>query len=118
MNITHAIGKVDQLEAYRRLGLAILEQAVFDIKMCKRARVIKDGKPIKGWPQKTGTNRKRVCNHFDSMSKVQEIVEWVHSKDCAIFIDLVDAPIEQCHLIELLERQQEEYRSPSIQRIV
>lgn len=120
------ITKLEQLEAYRRLGLAILEQAVLDIKMCKRARVILDGKPLKKWPTKREptpennytSGRLRVCNHFDSPTRVQELVEWIYSESCKTLIELVGAPIEQEHLINLLTESQSDYRINSIQRTV
>jgi len=119
MNTSYTpIGQVDQVEAYRRLGFAILEQAVDDIKMCIRGGVINSGRSVTSWPQPTRTQRRRITNHFDRLSKVHELVEWVHSQACEQLIDELDAPITQSDLIGLLNGNYSQLSKPSMRREV
>lgn len=94
----------DMTDAWRRLGLAILEQAVDDINHLKRAGMIKDGQQMP-WPKRhVGQNPFRVANDYDKSYKVAELIEWVHSKECEGLIDHLDIPATQNDLINLLRR--------------
>ena len=96
---------------YRRLALAILVQAVWDVVMLQRAGVIRKGAaiPAASWPVGRDTYgfRKLKCiNNFYCKSKqVQELCDFVTGKDLGGLLELVGCNVDQSLFVDLLHER-------------
>ena len=96
---------------YRRLALAILVQAVWDVVMLQRAGVIKKGAaiPAASWPVVRDTYgfRKQKCiNSFYFKSEhVQELCDFVEGAGLGGLLELVGCNVDQSLFIDLLHER-------------
>ena len=96
---------------YRRLALAIIVQAVWDIVMLQRAGVIKKGAaiPAASWPviRDTYGFRKQKCiNSFYFKSEhVQELCDFVKGAGLGGMLELVGCNVDQSLFIDLLHER-------------
>lgn len=96
---------------YRRLALAILVQAVWDVVMLQRAGVIKKGAaiPAASWPvgRDTYGYRKQMCinNFYFKSGHVQELCDFVTGAGLGGLLELVGCNVDQSLFIDLLHER-------------
>lgn len=107
------------VDAYVRLGYAIVEQAVDDISLLRKNGLIQDGRCVEKWPESRTHNRVRIANEYDGKQKVNALAEWVKSSQCAELLEAIEAPIQQEVIIDHLEgKTQLRHQKPSYHRTV
>lgn len=78
-------------DGYVKLGYAIIEQAVHDVKALQDAGLIVDGKVVPCWPVRRGKAAK-MCG-YSKPYEVKELLLWFRNGSADELLSLLGAPI-------------------------
>lgn len=74
-----------------KLGYAIVEQAVEDLKALQGAEIIKDGQAIERWPERAG--RSAMMYGYSKAHQAKELLLWFRNGAAEEMLAMLQAPI-------------------------
>ena len=78
-------------DGYVKLGYAIIEQAVHDVKSLQDSGLIDDGKVVDPWPVRRGKAAKMCC--YSRPHEAKELLLWFRNGSAQELLSLLGAPI-------------------------